>query len=643
MAKNTDSTGATAFPNALVIWVILLLVACAPTAKVTPTEAEPGAPTASREPTSTAVPQQTPERTVTSPAAVTEPPGGLNGAGLNEAGPWLLFCASIQGEIRTVLGDLDGSGFERLDREGCLDVTHLSPSGRKAAVFQGTTLQIVRFPNGEVTHEVELPGTLPDQMVSDTLWSPDGKTIALPLHVPRSPPVLWEEMPTDLFLYHLEDQELRLRFEDPQELVDCDPAPCTQTSHAGIDFLGWAPNGEWLLVQDTASEFRFGRGMRPAYAQPISFSENEQTDSIGLYGLSVEGGVAHRLTETHQQLPIQVLGWTSESTVFTFHGPDLEHQSFGSYELYRHQLPGGTSQLISADVYPMHAFDPVSGVLLTYRSAFGDAGHSAPSELTKMSASAGWRPRQLDPGPGGLWELRWAPELQAVFAIRSLSGSDEIRIELLDLDAQTMMSVPAEMLDRTAREGFFPAPTGEFLLINGDRFEGESKDEGMLLISRAGEITKRYPASAQAVVWHPNGTAFYLLRRDGEGLYQASAAGDWQLQKLAVLEYAESPLGLVRPLERMVGRPCPEAPDSRLDVGDHAVVNDEPRLPTRVRSDPSLEGEVIGRLEVGARLDVMAGPRCGDGFVWWYISARRGQIIGWVAEGDRQGPWLIRQ
>jgi alpha-2-macroglobulin len=75
---------------------------------------------------------------------------------------------------------------------------------------------------------------------------------------------------------------------------------------------------------------------------------------------------------------------------------------------------------------------------------------------------------------------------------------------------------------------------------------------------------------------------------------------------------------------------CPDAPPSRLHVGDIAVVISDPD-PVRARSAP-VDGEVVAQLYKDYSLPVMGGPVCSAGIVWWEVQLRD-DSRAWVAEG----------
>ncbi|MFZ1754261.1 MAG: LysM peptidoglycan-binding domain-containing protein [Caldilineaceae bacterium] len=78
-----------------------------------------------------------------------------------------------------------------------------------------------------------------------------------------------------------------------------------------------------------------------------------------------------------------------------------------------------------------------------------------------------------------------------------------------------------------------------------------------------------------------------------------------------------------------------------LAVGDMAVVNSTPPQPNRVRSRPSTGGTVLGRLQPGEAMEILDGPVCANGWVWWYVQGLEQELRGWTAEGDGPAHWLL--
>jgi Tfp pilus assembly protein FimV len=67
-----------------------------------------------------------------------------------------------------------------------------------------------------------------------------------------------------------------------------------------------------------------------------------------------------------------------------------------------------------------------------------------------------------------------------------------------------------------------------------------------------------------------------------------------------------------------------------LAVGGSAWVTRAGGLPLRLRSGPSLEGDVLDRLQPGTQMTLLEGPRQADGHAWWHIRTTDNRE-GWVA------------
>lgn len=80
----------------------------------------------------------------------------------------------------------------------------------------------------------------------------------------------------------------------------------------------------------------------------------------------------------------------------------------------------------------------------------------------------------------------------------------------------------------------------------------------------------------------------------------------------------------------------------QLRIGLVVEVSRNPGLPNRVRAKPGLDGDYLGQIKPGEQADVLRGPSCKDGFVWWYVRSRKNTALeGWTAEGEGSQKWLL--
>jgi hypothetical protein len=89
---------------------------------------------------------------------------------------------------------------------------------------------------------------------------------------------------------------------------------------------------------------------------------------------------------------------------------------------------------------------------------------------------------------------------------------------------------------------------------------------------------------------------------------------------------------------------CPGSPVTQLKAGISAYVSFYPPYANRVRAEPTwTTGAIIGFIQPGEVVDVLDGPVCANGVVWWQIQSREQNLTGWTVEGDVNNYWLIPQ
>lgn len=79
---------------------------------------------------------------------------------------------------------------------------------------------------------------------------------------------------------------------------------------------------------------------------------------------------------------------------------------------------------------------------------------------------------------------------------------------------------------------------------------------------------------------------------------------------------------------------CPEV-DSRIAVGDTVTVSDANSLSLRLRRYPRLDAPIVDYIPVNTELEISAGPRCADGWGWWFVHYNGHR--GWVGEVGPEG------
>jgi hypothetical protein len=81
---------------------------------------------------------------------------------------------------------------------------------------------------------------------------------------------------------------------------------------------------------------------------------------------------------------------------------------------------------------------------------------------------------------------------------------------------------------------------------------------------------------------------------------------------------------------------------TRLTVGNRARVSEESATPNRVRSEPNTGAAIISQLNPGTTVDVLEGPLCTEGLVYWKVQSEAiPSGAGWTAEGDGTEYYLV--
>lgn len=78
---------------------------------------------------------------------------------------------------------------------------------------------------------------------------------------------------------------------------------------------------------------------------------------------------------------------------------------------------------------------------------------------------------------------------------------------------------------------------------------------------------------------------------------------------------------------------CSETPTKRMSIGMKGRVTYRNNVALMLRSEPHIsEDTFIKNLREGTRIEIIGGPVCADGFIWWNIRTQEG-ANGWSAEG----------
>jgi hypothetical protein len=75
--------------------------------------------------------------------------------------------------------------------------------------------------------------------------------------------------------------------------------------------------------------------------------------------------------------------------------------------------------------------------------------------------------------------------------------------------------------------------------------------------------------------------------------------------------------------------PLPFDPDSALPEGTTVLTTDDG---VRMRTDPSVDGEIVDELDKGVELEITGAPEEGDGFTWYPVRNPENDDEGWIVQ-----------
>lgn len=85
---------------------------------------------------------------------------------------------------------------------------------------------------------------------------------------------------------------------------------------------------------------------------------------------------------------------------------------------------------------------------------------------------------------------------------------------------------------------------------------------------------------------------------------------------------------------------CPNTYPTQLKKGIRVYANLYPNLPSRIREQATTRAKIVGMISPGEEADVLDGPACAEGWIWWKIKKDNG-LTGWTAEGDGKDYWIL--
>lgn len=84
---------------------------------------------------------------------------------------------------------------------------------------------------------------------------------------------------------------------------------------------------------------------------------------------------------------------------------------------------------------------------------------------------------------------------------------------------------------------------------------------------------------------------------------------------------------------------CSGAPKTRLNVGFRARVTYTDGTPGSIRP-ATASGTVLGKVPEGVGMDIIGGPVCDNGRIWWKVNTDN-NLSGWISEGKLGEPYWL--
>lgn len=88
-------------------------------------------------------------------------------------------------------------------------------------------------------------------------------------------------------------------------------------------------------------------------------------------------------------------------------------------------------------------------------------------------------------------------------------------------------------------------------------------------------------------------------------------------------------------------QPCSDGLLSYLGPKNSAFVNNNSSVPAPLMAEPFTDAEIFGQLQPGEYVEILDGPECQEGMVWWLVESEDSSQLGWIPEEDAEQYWLI--
>jgi TolB protein len=228
----------------------------------------------------------------------------------------------------------------------------------------------------------------------------------------------------------------------------------------------------------------------------------------------------------------------------------------------------------------------------------------------------------------------WSPDgTKIAYAVCSVRNYESCEIYVMNADGSNPIN-----LSTSSASDRSPAwsPDGGKIAF----FSGREHDWAIYVMNTDGSnrirLTTDVTTGGRYPVWSPDGSkiAFinhvkdyvHVMNADGSGLTYTT------LRSSSLLSWLPT-----------IATPSTSGPNctsgwTRLTAGTLAQVSEASTTSNRVRARPSRGNDVIAQLPPGTVVNVLEGPVCADGLVFWKVESELiPSGVGWTAEGTGQG------
>ncbi len=248
--------------------------------------------------------------------------------------------------------------------------------------------------------------------------------------------------------------------------------------------------------------------------------------------------------------------------------------------------------------------------------------------------------------------ITWSPDAQQI--AYHLMGGDIAHpvVEIIQPDGKTVASkqTPPWWTNPWVR-----SPDGKQIAYHIQITEGAGGEEIYVVPSSGGasrkvtrlENSADLSAAIDTLRWRPDSSGFvfnmwikvYTVNLDGSGLRALPISLENVLFDVRPTMDAYTPPPV--PTAPASWKLCPGGLDSRLDVGRQAQVSTDPPAPNNVRSGPTKSQPLVGQIQPGEKVDILSGPDCDNGLIWWEVQSTSSGLRGFTLEGDLKTYWLV--